>query len=181
MPDTTVEQTGGGSYDRRVSRLEEQMSDLRPILARSEAILPQLATAVQVAELRGDIDLKLAKFTGEFDTKLAKYAGEVDSKFERAAGEADSKFGRFAREFDSKFEQFAGEFDSKFERFAGKFDAQQAQFAGDFNARLERLTGRVESLPTAWQMMTAIIAGQVALAGLLCAAIFGAAHLFGHL
>jgi hypothetical protein len=126
MPDTTVEQTGGGPYDRRVSRLEEQMSDLRPILARIETILPQLATAAQVTELRSDIDVKFAKFAGEFDTK-------------------------------------------------------QARFAGEFNAKLERLTGRVESLPTTWQMMTAIIAGQVALAGLLCAAIFGAARLLGHL
>lgn len=140
MPDT-VEQPGGGPYDPsvepRVSRLDGQMSDLRPILARIEAILPQLATAAQVAELRGDIDLKLAKF--------------------------------------------AGEFESKFERFAGKFEAEQARFAGGFNARLERLTGRVESLPTTWQMMTAIIAGQVALAGLMCAAVFGAARWLGHL
>lgn len=173
MPDT-VEQPGGGPYDPsvepRVSRLEEQMSDLRPTLARIEAILPQLATAAQVAELRGDIDLKLARFAGEFDTKLAKFAGEVEIKFERFAGEVDIKF-----------ERFAGEFDSKFERFAGKFEAEQARFAGGFNARLERLTGRVESLPTTWQMMTAIITGQVALAGLLCAAVFGAARLLGHL
>ena len=135
------------------------MSDLRPILARIEAMLPQLATAAQVAELRGDIDVKLAKFAGEFDTKLAKFAGEVEGKFER----------------------FAGEFTAEQGRFAGKLEAEQARFAGGFNARLERLTGRVESLPTTWQMMTAIIAGQVALAGLLCAAVFGAARLLGHL
>jgi hypothetical protein len=162
MPDT-VEQPGGGPYDQpvepRVSRLEEQMSDLRPILARIEAMLPQLATAAQVAELRRDIDVKLAKFAGEFDTKLAKFAGEVEGKFER----------------------FAGEFTAEQGRFAGKLEAEQARFAGGFNARLERLTGRVESLPTTWQMMTAIIAGQVALAGLLCAAVFGAARLLGRL
>jgi uncharacterized protein YceH (UPF0502 family) len=128
------------------------MSDLRPILARIEAILPQLATAAQVAELRGD-----------FDGKLARFAGAFDSKFERLAGEVDSKFERFSGEFDSKF------------------DAEQARFAGGFNARLERLTGRVESLPTTWQMMTAIIARQVALAGLCGAAVFGAARLLGHL
>ena len=102
------------------------MSDLKPILSRIEAILPHLATSAQLAELRGDIDLKLARF--------------------------------------------AGEFDAKFERLSG-----------DFNAKLERLTGRIEGLPTTWQMITAIIAGQVALAALLCAAMFGAARLFGHL
>jgi hypothetical protein len=151
MPDTTVEQSPAAPYDPplgpRVSRLEDQMSDLKPILARIEAILPHLATAAQVAELRGDIDLKLARLSGEFDTKL---------------------------------ERLAGSFDTKLERFAGSFDARLERFAGDFNARLERLTGRVESLPTTWQMLTAIIAGQVTLAGLLCAAVFGAGRLSGH-
>ena len=60
MPDTTVEPGGSGPYDRpvdaRVSRLEEQMSDLKPILARIEAVLPHLATAAQVADLKGDLD-----------------------------------------------------------------------------------------------------------------------------
>ena len=101
------------------------MSDLKPILARIEAILPHLATAAQVAELRGDIDQKLARLAGEFDTRLER-------------------------------------------------------FAGDFSARLERLTGRVEALPTTWQLTTAIIAGQVTLAGLLCAAVFGAGRMSGH-
>lgn len=130
MPDTTVELGGSGPYDRpvepRVSRLEEQMSDLKPILTRLEAILPHLATAAQVAELKGDLERRLAEFAGEFELK-------------------------------------------------------QAQFAGEFNAKLERLTGRVESLPTTWQMITAIIAGQITFAGVLCAAVFGAARLFGQL
>lgn len=123
------------------------MSDLKPILARIEAILPHLATAAQVAELRGDIDLKLARFAGDVDAKLmTRFAGKADATSERSSGA-----------FNAKFETFAGE----------------------FNARLERLTGRVEALPTTWQMMTAIIAGQITLAGLLAAALFGAAHLFG--
>ncbi len=77
MPDTTIEPAGGGPYGRpveaRVSRLEEQMSDLKPILSRIEAILPHLATAAQLAELRGDIDAKLARFGGEFDAKFEHF------------------------------------------------------------------------------------------------------------
>lgn len=141
MPDTTVEPGGSGPYDRpvdaRVSRLEEQMSDLKPILARIEAVLPHLATAAQVAELKGDLERKFAEFAGVMELKQAQFAGSMESR--------------------------------------------QAQFAGDFNAKLERLTGRVESLPTTWQMITAIIAGQITFAGVLCAAVFGAARLTGHL
>jgi hypothetical protein len=152
MPDTTVEPGGSGPYDRpveaRVSRLEEQMSDLKPILARIEAVLPHLATAAQVAELKGDLERKFAEFTGTIELKQA---------------------------------QFAGSMESKLAQFAGSFESKQAQFAGDFNAKLERLTGRVESLPTTWQMITAIIAGQITFAGVLCAAVFGAARLTGHL
>ena len=141
MPDTTVEPGGSGPYDRpvdaRVSRLEEQMSDLKPILARIEAVLPHLATAAQVAELKGDLERKFAEFAGVMELKQAQFAGSMESR--------------------------------------------QAQFAGDFNAKLERLTGRVESLPTTWQMITAIIAGQITFVGVLCAAVFGAARLTGHL
>jgi hypothetical protein len=141
MPDTTVELGGSGPYDRpvepRVSRLEEQMSDLKPILARIEAVLPHLATAAQVADLKGDLERKFAEFAGAIELKQAQFAGSLESR--------------------------------------------QVQFAGEFNAKLERLTGRVESLPTTWQMITAIIAGQITFAGVLCAAMFGAARLTGHL
>jgi hypothetical protein len=141
MPDSTVEQGGSGPYDHpvepRVSRLEEQMSDLKPILARIEAVLPHLATAAQVADLKGDLERKFAEFAGAIELKQAQFAGSLESR--------------------------------------------QVQFAGEFNAKLERLTGRVESLPTTWQMITAIIAGQITFAGVLCAAMFGAARLTGHL
>jgi hypothetical protein len=112
--------------EARVSQLEERMSDLKPILARIEALLPHLATAAQVAELKGDIGRKFAEFAGAIELK-------------------------------------------------------QVQFAGDVNAKRERLTGRVESLPTTWQMIATIIAGQITFAGVLCAAVFGAARLTGHM
>ena len=124
------------------------MSDLKPILARIEAILPHLATAAQVAELKGDLERKFAEFAGTMELKHAQFAGSMESKQAQFAGSQESKL---------------------------------AQFAGDFNAKLERLTGRVESLPTTWQMITAIIAGQITFAGVLCAAVFGAARLTGHL
>jgi hypothetical protein len=196
MPDTTVEPGGSGPYDRpaepRVSRLEEQMSELKPILARIEAVLPHLATAAQVAELKGDlerkfaefagaIDLKQAEFAGAMESKLAEFASSQESKLAQFAGALELSLARFAGSQDAKLAQFAGSLESKQERFAGSFESNRAQFAGDFNAKLERLTGRVESLPTTWQMITAIIAGQITFAGVLCAAVFGAARLTGHL
>jgi hypothetical protein len=93
----------------------------------------------------------------------------------------DSKLAQVAGSMESKLAQFAGSMESKQAQFAGSMESKQAQFAGDFNAKLERLTGRVESLPTTWQMITAIIAGQITFAGVLCAAVFGAARLTGHL
>jgi hypothetical protein len=41
------------------------------------------------------------------------------------------------------------------------------------------LRGRVSLLPSAWQMITAIVAGQVAMPGLIVAVVFGVAHLIG--
>jgi hypothetical protein len=185
MPDTTVEPGGSGPYDRpvaaRVSRLEEQMSDLKPILARIEAVLPHLATAAQVAELNGDLERKFAEFTGTIELKQAQFAGSMESKLAQFAISQESKLAQFAGALELSQAQFAGSMESKLAQFAGSLDSKQAQFAGDFNAKLERLTGRVESLPTTWHMITAIIAGQITFAGVLCAAVFGAARLTGHL
>lgn len=185
MPDTTVEPGGSGPYDRPVeprgSRLEEQMSDLKPILARIEAVLPHLATAAQVAELKGDLDRKFAEFAGAMELKQAQFAGSLEAKLAQFAGTQESKLAQFTGSLESKLAQFAGVQESKLAQFAGSFEARQAQFAGEFNAKLERLTGRVESLPTTWQMITAIIAGQITFAGVLCAVVFGAARLYGHL
>jgi hypothetical protein len=40
-------------------------------------------------------------------------------------------------------------------------------------AQLAEVRGRVETLPTAWQMMTGIVAGQITLAAMLAAIVFG--------
>ncbi len=94
MPDTTVEPGGSGPYDRpveaRVSRLEEQMSDLKPILARIEAVLPHLATAAQVAELKGDLERKFAEFTGTIELKQAQFAGSMESKLAQSRSRESS-------------------------------------------------------------------------------------------
>jgi ribosomal protein L29 len=75
MPDTPVERSGGGRYDpaleTRVSRLEEDMRDMRATMGRLEisvaeikamleATLPHLATKAELAELRMEVRTGLA-------------------------------------------------------------------------------------------------------------------------
>ncbi len=173
MPDTTIEPQAGGPYDQplepRVSRLEDNMSDFKATCARIEAMLPHLATSAQLAELRGDFDVKLTRFAAEFDAKLERFGAGFDAKLER-----------LGTGFDAKLEHFGTGFDAKLERNTTDLAAALKQSSADLTARIERLYGRVEALPTTWQMMTAIIAGQITLAGLLAAALFGAARMFGH-
>jgi hypothetical protein len=76
MPDTPVERSGGGRYDpaleTRVSRLEEDMRDMRATMGRLEisvaeikamlgATLPHLATKAELAELRAELAEKPSK------------------------------------------------------------------------------------------------------------------------
>jgi hypothetical protein len=44
---------------------------------------------------------------------------------------------------------------------------------------LDNLRGEVARMPSTWAMVVAIIGGQVALAGLIAAVVFGVAHLLG--
>jgi tetrahydromethanopterin S-methyltransferase subunit B len=58
---------------------------------------------------------------------------------------------------------------------------QVAELRGSLESQIGQLRGAVSTLPTAWVMVTAIVAGQVALAGLIAAVTFGLAHLMGHI
>jgi hypothetical protein len=49
----------------------------------------------------------------------------------------------------------------------------------DLGSQIAELRGRVNHLPTAWQMTTAIVGGQVSLAALLAAIVFGVLKLTG--
>ena len=58
--------------------------------------------------------------------------------------------------------------------------ATTAQIA-ELRGSMEYLRGRVEMLPTTWVLLVGIIGGQVALAGVISAVVFGAAHLVGRM
>jgi hypothetical protein len=60
-----------------------------------------------------------------------------------------------------------------------KLEADWQAMRADISATLatcEYIRGRLESLPTTWQMVGTVLAGNVGLAGVLCAA----AKVFGH-
>ena len=137
MPDTTVEPGGSGPYDRpvepRVSRLEEQMSDLKPILARIEAVLPHLATAAQVAELKGDLERKFAEFAGAIELKQAQFAGSQECKLAQFASSQEFKLAQFASSQDAKLAQFAGALELSLARFAGSQESKLANSPAHWN------------------------------------------------
>lgn len=80
MPDTPVAPPDGGPYDpvmeARVSRLEEDMRDVKAVLPRMEAAiiriettlvatLPHLATKADLAQLEAKVEAKLADKPGK--------------------------------------------------------------------------------------------------------------------
>jgi hypothetical protein len=104
--DTPAPQHDPG-LESRVFRLENDMTGVRESLARIEAVLPHLATAAQVADLR-------------------------------------------------------------------------AELGAELGGQIAELRGRMDHLPTTWQMMTGIVAGQCTLAALLAAIVFGVLKVTGH-
>lgn len=118
--DTPAPQHDPG-LESRVFRLEDDVGTVRESLARIEAVLPHLATAAQIAEMRAEL------------------AGT-----------------------------------------RGDLGGQISDLRADLGGQISELRGRMNHLPTAWQMMTGIVAGQCTLAALLAAIVFGVLKVVGH-
>jgi hypothetical protein len=150
--------------ETRVSRLEEGMGDLKAMLARIDATLPHLATAAQIADLRGevselrkDVNAQIVELRGDMGEQIAKLRGDLDTRITELRGEVH--------------EQAAA--------LRGEMREQSAALGADLGTQIAELRGRVNHLPTAWQMTTAIVAGQVSLAALLAAIVFGVLKMAG--
>jgi hypothetical protein len=65
--------------------------------------------------------------------------------------------------------------EARLTRLEADFHAMRSDVSAT-RATCDYIRGRLESLPTAWQMVTTILAGNVALAAVL----FAAVKLFGH-
>jgi hypothetical protein len=113
MPDTPVDRPEPSPYDPghegRISRLEDEMRDVKatlaqmlPILVRIDstltATLPHLATKAEMADLRGEIKAEVADLRGELKAEIGDLRGEVTTQIAsvraeiaglRTAGQAD--------------------------------------------------------------------------------------------
>jgi hypothetical protein len=78
------------------------------------------------------------------------------------------------------YEKRADTADARMQRIEAKIDTV-IEHLTDMRVELSGLRGRVEMMPSTWQMLIAIVGGQVGLAGLMAAVVFGAAHLTGKL
>jgi hypothetical protein len=65
--------------------------------------------------------------------------------------------------------------EARLARLESDFQAMRADLSAT-RADTSYIRGRLESLPTTWQMVGTVLAGNIALAGVL----FSAARLFGH-
>jgi phage-related minor tail protein len=129
--DTPVPQHDPG-LETRVFRLEADVSGVRESLARIEAVLPHLATAAQIAEMRAELAGTREDLGGQISDLRADLGGQV------------------------------------------------SDLRADLGGQISELRGRMNHLPTAWQMMTGIVAGQCTLAALLAAIVFGVLKIVGH-
>jgi hypothetical protein len=89
---------------------------------------------------------------------------------------------------------YPSDLESRVARLEGEMTGLRADLSGiradiagingkleSMNGKLEYIRGHLEHVPITWAMVTAIVGGQVALAGLLTAAILGATRIVsGH-
>ena len=152
--------------DARVSRLEEEMGDVRailrriePMIVRIDAQLPYFATREDFAALRGDFSAKFAVLRGEVTTEISSLRGEMTTEFANVRGEIQTLRGEVTTEIST----LRGEVTTEFANVRG----EMGTLRGDLMAELATKPSR----GAMWTM-------GIALFGLVVAAMAaGAAYL----
>lgn len=160
--------------DARVTRLENDMGEVRAILSRMEpmivridAQMPFLATKEELASLRGESKEELASFRGAFKEELASMRGE--SKEELAS---------FRGEFKEELALLRGEFKGELASLRGEFKEELASFRGEFRTDIATLQGGIMTELAHKPTRAAMWTMGIALFGLVVAAMAaGAAYL----
>jgi hypothetical protein len=158
--------------ETRVSRLEEGMGDLKVMLARIDAILPTLATGAQLAEVSGRIDVMSGRIDA-MNGRIDAVNGRIDAVVPTLATAA--QVSELRGRIDTLIPTLATS--AEVSELRGRIDTQLPSLAT--TAQLSEMRGMMQNLPTAWQMMTAIVAGQCTLAALLAAIVFGVLRVTG--
>ena len=174
--------------EQRVSRLEDSMRDAVAAIARIDvaaaeirAVVPSLATKAELAQCATKADL--AQFVTK--TELAQQIAPLATKAELAqqialvATKAElSEVKLDIAELDAKLTRLT----EGFIALNTKFDQQVAHWDRHLATKEDfaELRGYVKGLPTTWVMVTAIVAGQVGITGVIAGALLAAAKMFFH-
>jgi chromosome segregation ATPase len=173
VPDSPLERGDGSPYDRgmeqRVTRLEDAMRDNTAAIARIDiavteirVVLPSLTTKAELAQQIGQLATKaeLAQQIAQLATKaeMSQQIALLATKAEVAEVRLD------IAELGAKVDHLTQTMDR---HLATKED-------------IAELRGYVKGLPTTWVMVTAIVAGQIGITGVIAGALLAAARMFMH-
>ncbi len=194
VPDSPLERAAGGPYDRgmeqRVSRLEEAMRDNTAAIARIDvavaeirAVLPSLATKAEIAQLatKAELSQQIAQLATK--AELSQQISQLATKAEIAQLATRSEIAQLATKAevadvkqdvaDIKLDVAA--LSARFDQWAISIDRHMAT-----KEDIAELRGYVKGLPTTWVMVTAIVAGQIGITGVIAGALLAAARMFVH-
>ena len=132
--------------DARVSRLEEEMGDVRailrriePMIVRIDAQLPYFATREDFAALRGDFSTKFAVLRGEVTTEISTLRGEMTTEFANVRGEIQALRGEVTTEIST----LRGEVTTEISTLRGEVSAEISTLRGEVTTEISTLRGEV--------------------------------------
>ena len=182
VPDSPLERAGGGPYDRgmeqRVSRLEYAMRDNTAAIARIDvavaeirATLPSLATKAELAQQIAPLATK-----AELMQQIAPLATKAELAQQIAPLATKAEIAQLATKSElAEVKLDIAALSARFDQWAGSIDRHMAT-----KEDIAELRGYVKGLPTTWVMVTAIVAGQIGITGVIAGALLAAARMFVH-
>jgi chromosome segregation ATPase len=155
--------------EQRVSRLEDAMRDNTAAIARIDvavaeirATLPSLATKAELAQQIAPLATK-----AELMQQIAPLATKAELAQQIAPLATKSEL--------AEVKLAIGALSARFDQWAGSIDRHMAT-----KEDIAELRGYVKGLPTTWVMVTAIVAGQIGITGVIAGALLAAARMFVH-
>ncbi len=142
--------------DARVSKLEEEMGDVRailrrlePMIVRMDAQLPYLATKEDVAALRGDFSTQFATLRGEVTTEIANVRGEVAGEIAKGRGEVTTEIAKVRGEVTGEIAKVRGEIvtlEGKVSTEFAKVRSEIGAFEGRVSTEFAKVRGEIGTL-----------------------------------
>jgi hypothetical protein len=178
MPDSPLERAAGAPYDRgmeqQVARLEDAMRDNSAAIARIDvavaeirAVMPSMATKAEIAPLATKAELAQQIAPLATKSELTQQIAPLATKAEIALLATKSE---------------VSELRVDIAKLSAKIDHQTETMERHMATKedIAELRGCVKGLPTTWVMVTAIVAGQIGITGVIAGALLAAARMFVH-